>query len=150
MGMCPDNNIMAAAQFSLGVKGHMPDKKARAAIESLPGAKVVRRALAALRNNTDEEEEQDNNNKEEQGIDDREDGFVVTQDDNTKMRPCTSLLSSGGQGEQRRRMIPQSPVCTSKATRPPGEHVMRPGEALAIKEAANGHVTMPSLPWPDR
>jgi hypothetical protein len=47
-------------------------------------------------------------------------------------------------------MIPQSPVCTSKATMSPGEHVARPGETSAIKEAANGHVTTPSLPWPDR
>ncbi len=39
--------------------------------------------------------------------------------------------------------IPQSPVQTSKATTPPGEHVARPGEALAIKEVANGHVTWP-------
>jgi hypothetical protein len=40
----------------------MPNNKARAALESLPGAKVVRRALAALRNDTNEEEEQDDNN----------------------------------------------------------------------------------------
>jgi hypothetical protein len=31
----------------------MPDNKARAALVSLPGAKVVRRALAALRKDTD-------------------------------------------------------------------------------------------------
>jgi hypothetical protein len=48
--------------------------------------------------------------------------------------------------------IPQSPVWTSKATMPPGEHVVRPGEASAIKETANGHVTGPrtmtrSLGW---
>jgi hypothetical protein len=41
------------------------------------------------------------------------------------------------------RAIPQSPVRTSKATTPPGEHVARPGEALAVKEAADGHVTGP-------
>jgi hypothetical protein len=35
--------------------------------------------------------------------------------------------------------IPQSPVRTSKATTPPGEHVERPGEASAIKEAADNH-----------
>jgi hypothetical protein len=39
--------------------------------------------------------------------------------------------------------IPQSQVWTSKATTPPGEHVVHPGEALAIKEAADGHVTGP-------
>ncbi len=40
-------------------------------------------------------------------------------------------------------VIPQSPVRTSKATTLPGKHVARPGEALAIKEAADGHVTGP-------
>ncbi len=39
--------------------------------------------------------------------------------------------------------IPQSPVRTSKATMPPGEHVACPGEASAVKEAANGHVMGP-------
>ncbi len=102
VGMCPDDNITAAARFALGVKGRMPDDEARAALESLPGTEVVRRALAALRKDTNEEEEQDNDNEEEQGIDDGEDGFVITQNDNTKMRPCTSPLSSGGLGEQRR------------------------------------------------
>jgi hypothetical protein len=37
----------------------------------------------------------------------------------------------------------QSPVRTSKATTPPSEHVARPGEASAIKEAADSHVTGP-------
>jgi hypothetical protein len=41
--------------------------------------------------------------------------------------------------------IPQSPVWTSKATMPPGEHVVRPGEASAVKEAADGHVTGPRM-----
>jgi hypothetical protein len=50
--MRPDNGVVAAAQFALGVEGRMPDNKAWATLESLPGAKVVRRALAALRNNT--------------------------------------------------------------------------------------------------
>jgi hypothetical protein len=62
----------------------MPDNEARATLERLPGAKVVRMVLAALHNNTNEEEEQDNNNVEEQGNNDGEDGFVVTQDDDTK------------------------------------------------------------------
>ncbi len=39
--------------------------------------------------------------------------------------------------------IPQSPVRTSKATMPPGEHVACPEEASAIKEAANNHITGP-------
>ena len=51
-GMHPDNGVMAAARFALGVEGRMPNNKARAALESLPGTKVVRRVLAALRNNT--------------------------------------------------------------------------------------------------
>ncbi len=62
----------------------MLDDEARAALESLPGANVVRRVLAALHDNTDEEEEQDNNNKEEQGVNDGEDGFVITHDGDTK------------------------------------------------------------------
>jgi hypothetical protein len=75
-GMCPDNNVMAAAQLALGFEGRMPNNKARATFEGLPGTKVVRRALAALRDNTDEEEELGDN--------DKEDGFVVTQNNNTK------------------------------------------------------------------
>jgi hypothetical protein len=63
VGMCLDDNITAAAQFALGVKGRMPNDEARAALESLPGAKVVRRALAALHDDTDKEEKQDNNNE---------------------------------------------------------------------------------------
>ncbi len=82
--MCLDNGIAAAARFAPGVEGPMPDDEARAALESLPGAKVVRRALAALRDDTDDEEEQDDDNEEEQSNDGKEDGFVVTQDDNTK------------------------------------------------------------------
>jgi hypothetical protein len=83
-GLRPDKGIAAAARFALGVKGRMPDNKARATLESLPGAQVVRRALAALRDDTNKEEEQDNDNKEEQGDDEEEDGFVVTQDNDTK------------------------------------------------------------------
>jgi hypothetical protein len=37
----------------------------------------------------------------------------------------------------------QSQVRTSKATTLPGKHVTRPGEASAVKEAADGHVTGP-------
>jgi hypothetical protein len=82
--MRPDNNVAAAAQLALGVKGLMPEEKARAALKSLLGTKFLRRALAALRNNTNKEEEQDNNDEEEQGKNDGEDGFILTQDDNTK------------------------------------------------------------------
>jgi hypothetical protein len=57
-----DDGVAAAAQFALRVEGRMPDDKARATLESLLGAKVVRRALAALRNDTNKEEEQDDNN----------------------------------------------------------------------------------------
>jgi hypothetical protein len=82
--MCPDDNIKAAAQFALGVKGRMPNDEARAALKSLPGAEVVRRVLAALHDDTNKEQEQDNKDKEEQGVDNGEDGFVITHDDNTK------------------------------------------------------------------
>ncbi len=82
--MCPDDNIMAAAQFFLKVKGRMPNNEARAALGSVPGTEVVRRALGALHDDTNKEEEQDNNNQEEQGVDDGEDGFVITHDDDTK------------------------------------------------------------------
>ncbi len=83
-GMCPDDDIAAAAQLALGVKGRMPDNKARAALESLPGAEVVRRVLAPLCDDTNKEEEQDDDNKEEQGNNDGEDRFVVTQDNDTE------------------------------------------------------------------
>jgi hypothetical protein len=75
-GTHPDNNVMAAAQLALGFKGRMPNDVARAAFEGFPGAEVVRRALAALHNDTDDEDEL--------GDDNKEDGFVVTQDNNTK------------------------------------------------------------------
>jgi hypothetical protein len=41
------------------------------------------------------------------------------------------------------RTMTQSPAPISRATMPPGKHVARPGEAFAIKEVANGHVTGP-------
>ncbi len=84
MGMYPDDGVAAAANFAPGAKGRMPNNKARAALDSIMGAKVLRRALAALRDDTNNEEEQDNNNKEEPSNDGNEDGFVVTQDDDTK------------------------------------------------------------------
>jgi hypothetical protein len=95
--MRPDNNVAAAARLALGVKGHMPDNEARAALESLPGAKVVRRVLALLCDNTDEEEEQDNNNKEEQGNNNGKTGLSSpgTMTPRTT-RPRTGPLSSGG------------------------------------------------------
>jgi hypothetical protein len=49
----PDDGVVAAAQFALWIEGLMPHDKARAALESLPGAMVMRRVLAVLRNNTD-------------------------------------------------------------------------------------------------
>jgi hypothetical protein len=83
-GMYPDDGIVAAADFAPRAKGCMPDDKVRAALDSLTGAKVVRSALAALRDNTDDKEEQDDNNDEEPSNDGNEDGFVITQDNNTK------------------------------------------------------------------
>jgi hypothetical protein len=54
----------------------MANDEARAAFEGLPSAKVMRRALAALRNDTDNEEEPGDNKEEN--------GFVVTQDNDTE------------------------------------------------------------------
>jgi hypothetical protein len=75
-GTRPDDNVTGAAQLALGFEGRMPNNKVRAAFEGLPRAKVVRRALAALRDDTDD--------KKEPGNDEEEDGFVITQDNNTK------------------------------------------------------------------
>ncbi len=75
-GTHPDDNVAAAAQLALKFEGRMLDNKVRAAFEGLPGAEVMRRALAALRNDT--------NDKEEPGDNKEEDGFIVTQDNNTK------------------------------------------------------------------
>jgi hypothetical protein len=89
-GMRPDHDVAAAAQFALRVKGRMPDKKMRAALESLLGAEVVKRALADPRDDTNVEEEQDDDNKEEQGNDNGEDRFVVAQDKDTKDNETSS------------------------------------------------------------
>ena len=48
------------------------------------GAEVVRRVLEALRDNTDEEADQYDDNKEDPSGNSDDDGFVVTQDDNTE------------------------------------------------------------------
>jgi hypothetical protein len=52
---CWDNNVMVAARLALGFKGCTPNDEAWAAVKGLSGAKVVKKALAALRNNTNEE-----------------------------------------------------------------------------------------------
>jgi hypothetical protein len=44
----------------------------------------VRRALEALRENTNDEAERYDNNKEDPSGDSNDNGFVVTQDNNTK------------------------------------------------------------------
>ncbi len=45
-------------------------------------------------------------------------------------------------------MLTQSLVQTSKATTPPGQHITHPGEASAVKEAANSQVTGPwTMTW---
>ncbi len=82
--MYPDNGVGAAARLALGAKGHMLDDKAKAALKSLTGAEIVRRALEALRDNTDEEAEQYDDNEEDPSSDSNNDGFVVTQDNNTE------------------------------------------------------------------
>ncbi len=51
----PDKDIAVAARLALGVEGLRPSNKARAVAARLPGAVIVRRALAALRNGTDDE-----------------------------------------------------------------------------------------------
>jgi hypothetical protein len=82
--MYPDNGVAAAARFVPGAKGRMPNNEARTALESLMGAEVVRRVLAALRDDTDEEEEQDDDDEEEPSGDGDDSGFVITQDDDSK------------------------------------------------------------------
>jgi hypothetical protein len=83
-GMYPDDGAAAAARFVPGAKGRMPNDEARTALESLTGAEVVRRALAALRNDTDKEEEQDNDDEKEPSGDGNDSGFVITQDDDSE------------------------------------------------------------------
>ena len=83
-GMYPDDGITTAARFAPGAKGRMPDNEAKAALESLTGAEVVRRVLEALRDNTNKEAERDNDNKEEPSGDSNDNGFVLTHNDNTK------------------------------------------------------------------
>ncbi len=83
-GVYPDDGVAAAARFAPRAKGHMPNDKVKAALESLTSAEVVRRALEALRDDTDKEAERDNDNKEEPSCDSKDDGFVITQDDNTE------------------------------------------------------------------
>jgi hypothetical protein len=84
VGMYLDNGVAAAARFAPRAKGHMTDDKAKAALESLTGAEVVRRALEALHDNTDEEADQYDDNKEYPSGDSNNDGFVITQDNNTQ------------------------------------------------------------------
>jgi hypothetical protein len=67
----------------------MPNNAARAAFEVFPGAKVVRRALAALRDDT--------NYKEEPGDDNKEDRFVITQEDNTEDNKTSGGKAPKGQ-----------------------------------------------------
>jgi hypothetical protein len=65
-GIYPDDGVVAAARSAPGAKGRMPNDGSEAALEGITGAKVVRGALAALRDDIDEEAEQDDNNEEEQ------------------------------------------------------------------------------------
>jgi hypothetical protein len=83
-GMYPDDGVVAAARFDPGAMGRMPDNRVKAELECSTGAEVVRRALAALRDDTNEEAEQYDNNEKEPSGDGDNDGFVVTQDNNTK------------------------------------------------------------------
>ncbi len=51
----PDEDIAAAARLALEVEGLRPSDEARAAVARLPGAVILRRVLAALRDNTNDE-----------------------------------------------------------------------------------------------
>jgi hypothetical protein len=51
----PDEDIAAAARLALRVEGLRPSNEARATVARLPGAIIVRRALAAPRDGTDDE-----------------------------------------------------------------------------------------------
>ncbi len=51
----PENDIVAAARLALRVEGLRPSNKARAMVARLPGAVIMRRALAALRDDTQDE-----------------------------------------------------------------------------------------------
>jgi hypothetical protein len=68
-GIYPDNGVAAAARSAPGAKGCMPNDGSKAALEGITGAKVVRGALAALRDNINKEGEQDDGNEEEQSSD---------------------------------------------------------------------------------
>jgi hypothetical protein len=83
-GIYPDNGITAAARSAPGAKGRMSNDGSGAALESIMGAEVVRRVLAALRDDIYEESEQDDNNEEEPSHDSNNDGSIITQDDNTE------------------------------------------------------------------
>jgi hypothetical protein len=83
-GMYLDNGVTAAARFAPGAMGRMPDNEAKAELECLMGAEVVRRVLAALRDNTNKEAERYDDNEEEPSGDGNNNGFVVTQDDDTE------------------------------------------------------------------
>ncbi len=82
--MYPDDGVAAAARFAPRAMGHMPNNKAKAELECLVGAEVVRRALEALHDDTNEEAEQYDDNEEEPSGDGDNDGFVITQDNDTK------------------------------------------------------------------
>ncbi len=83
-GIYPDDGVAAAARSAPGAKGRMLNDGLEAALESITGTEVIRRALAALRDNIYEEAEQDDNNKEEPSGDSDNDRFAITQDDNTE------------------------------------------------------------------
>jgi hypothetical protein len=51
----PDKDIVAVARLALGVEGLRPSNEERATVARLPGAVILWRALAALRDGTDNE-----------------------------------------------------------------------------------------------
>jgi hypothetical protein len=65
-GIYPDDGVAAAARSAPGAKGRMPNDGSKAVLEGITGAKVVRGALAALRDDINKEVERYDDNEEEQ------------------------------------------------------------------------------------
>jgi hypothetical protein len=133
--MYPDDGVAAAARFVPRAKGRMPNDEARAALESLTGAEVVRRALAALRDDTDKEEEQDNNNEEEPSGKGDNNGFIITQDDDSEDNetsggeaPKVQRASGRKAHQQTHKEPPPSPTgVTGRSTWPRTARMEKPG-----------------------
>jgi hypothetical protein len=93
--MRPDNGVVAAAQFTLGVEGRMPNDKARAALESHPGAKVMRRHWQPSATTPTTRRSRRTTTKKTRLLSPK-----TTTPRTTRL--CTGPLSLGGHGEQHR------------------------------------------------